>query len=101
MNIGATMTAEHNQIENEKGKKYQRKLDLLKGLLFLSPSIILFSIFVFYPMIRTVYLSFFLTNQAGATTQFVGCSFLTSKEKLKSSNFDARYVCKYGTSSEI
>lgn len=72
MNIGATMKAEHNQIQYEKVKKYQRKLDLLKGLLFLSPSIILFSIFVFYPMIRTVYLSFFLTNQAGATTLFVG-----------------------------
>jgi sn-glycerol 3-phosphate transport system permease protein len=72
MNIEATMKAEHNQIQYEKVKKYQRKMDLLKGLLFLSPSILLFSIFVFYPMVRTVYLSFFLTNQAGATTLFVG-----------------------------
>ena len=72
MNIEATMKVEHNQIHYEKVKKQQRKIDLLKGLLFLLPSIILFSIFIFYPMIRTVYLSFFLTNQAGATTLFVG-----------------------------
>ena len=72
MNIEATMKAEYNQIQYKKVKKYQRKMDLLKGLLFLSPSILLFSIFVFYPMVRTVYLSFFLTNQAGATTLFVG-----------------------------
>ena len=39
MNIEATMKAEHNQIQYRKVKKYQRKMDLLKGLLFLSPSI--------------------------------------------------------------
>ena len=72
MKIEAAMQFEHNQIQFEKVKKQQRKMDLLKGLIFLSPSIILFSVFIFYPMIRTVYLSFFLTNQAGATTLFVG-----------------------------
>ncbi|GGH87851.1 multiple sugar transport system permease protein/sn-glycerol 3-phosphate transport system permease protein [Pullulanibacillus pueri] len=59
-------------IEFGKAKRKQRRKILLKGLLFLAPSIILFSIFVFYPMIRTIYLSFFLTNQAGATTVYVG-----------------------------
>lgn len=63
---------EQNAIQFEKMKKQQRKMNLVKGLIFLSPSIILFSIFIFYPMIRTVYLSFFLTTQAGATTAFVG-----------------------------
>ncbi|EKN71473.1 putative glycerol-3-phosphate ABC transporter, permease protein [Neobacillus bataviensis LMG 21833] len=60
------------QVQFEKARIQQRKKTLLKGLLFLSPSILLFSIFIFYPMIRTIYLSFFLTNQAGATTVFVG-----------------------------
>ena len=35
------------------------------ALLYLLPSIILFSVFVFYPMFRTIYLSFFLTDQNG------------------------------------
>jgi sn-glycerol 3-phosphate transport system permease protein len=72
MNTESVVTVEESQVIFEKVKKHQRKKDLLKGLLFLSPSIILFSIFVFYPMIRTIYLSFFLTNQSGATTVFVG-----------------------------
>ena len=66
------MTVDYNQDHFEKVKKQQRNKNLLIGLLFLLPSIILFSIFIFYPMIRTVYLSFFLTNQAGVTTVFVG-----------------------------
>ncbi|WP_453997376.1 carbohydrate ABC transporter permease [Bacillus nitroreducens] len=45
---------------------------LLKGILFLLPSIILFGVFVFYPLFRTMYLSFFLTDAKGATTVFVG-----------------------------
>ena len=66
------MSADYNQDYFEKVKKQQRIKNLFIGLLFLLPSIILFSIFIFYPMIRTVYLSFFLTNQAGVTTAFVG-----------------------------
>ena len=66
------MNADYNQVHFEKVKKQQRTKNLFIGLLFLLPSIILFSIFIFYPMIRTVYLSFFLTNQAGVTTVFVG-----------------------------
>ena len=72
MKTEVAMQFKQNTIQFEKMKKQQRKMNLVKGLIFLSPSIILFSIFIFYPMIRTVYLSFFLTNQAGATTAFVG-----------------------------
>ncbi|MFC3387794.1 carbohydrate ABC transporter permease [Salinicoccus sesuvii] len=46
--------------------------NFIKGILFLLPSILLFSVFLFYPMLKTVYLSFFLTNASGATTVFVG-----------------------------
>ncbi|MTT31892.1 ABC transporter permease subunit [Terrilactibacillus sp. BCM23-1] len=42
------------------------------AILFLLPSLILFSVFVFYPLFRTIYLSFFLTNQKGLPTVFVG-----------------------------
>lgn len=53
-------------------KKQKRMTGLLKGILFLLPSIILFGVFVFYPLFRTMYLSFFLTDAKGATTVFVG-----------------------------
>lgn len=53
-------------------KKQNRAKSFLKGMLFLFPSIILFGVFVFYPMFKTIYLSFFLTDAKGATTVFVG-----------------------------
>lgn len=55
-----------------KAKKRQRLQSFLKGLLFLLPSILLFSVFLFYPLARTIYLSFYLTDASGATTVYVG-----------------------------
>jgi len=55
-----------------KEKKKQRLQHLYKGVLFLLPSILLFSVFLFYPLGKTVYLSFFLTDNRGDTTVFVG-----------------------------
>ncbi len=51
---------------------WRRSLDARTALLYLLPSILLFSVFIFYPMFRTIYLSFFLTNQAGEAALFVG-----------------------------
>lgn len=59
-------------LQVEQAKKTHRIKSFLKGILFLLPSIILFSTFVFYPMFKTIYLSFFLTNARGDTTVFVG-----------------------------
>ena len=42
------------------------------AILYLLPSILLFSVFVFYPMFRTIYLSLFLTDQTGNAALFVG-----------------------------
>jgi len=50
----------------------QRIHSFLKGLLFLLPSMLLFSVFLFYPLAKTIYLSFHLTDASGATTVFVG-----------------------------
>lgn len=72
MSSVAIQTNELNLQYVEQVKKKQRIKNFLHGLLFLLPSILLFSIFVFYPMIRTIYLSFFLTNASGETTVFVG-----------------------------
>lgn len=53
-------------------RKRERRFNFLKGMVFLSPSILLFSIFLFYPLFRTLYLSFFLTDTSGTPTVFVG-----------------------------
>jgi multiple sugar transport system permease protein/sn-glycerol 3-phosphate transport system permease protein len=42
------------------------------AVLYLFPSIFLFSVFVFYPMFRTIYLGFFLTDQNGNAAINVG-----------------------------
>lgn len=42
------------------------------AILYLLPSVLLFSVFIFYPMLRTIYLSFFLTNQNGEAVLNVG-----------------------------
>ncbi|WP_404406259.1 carbohydrate ABC transporter permease [Jeotgalibacillus malaysiensis] len=44
----------------------------MTGMLFLLPSLILFGVFLFYPMVRTVYLSLFLTDSQGVPVVFVG-----------------------------
>lgn len=88
MSSVAIQTNELNLQYVEQVKKKQRIRNFLHGLLFLLPSILLFSIFVFYPMIRTIYLSFFLTNASGETTVFVGLenylNMFTSSIFLKS-----------------
>lgn len=48
------------------------------ALAFLGPSLIILGVFVFYPMLRTLYLSLFLTNNVGRPTVFVGLKNYTS-----------------------
>ena len=40
--------------------------------LFLGPSLLILGLFVFYPMLKTLYISMFLTNTFGKTTIYVG-----------------------------
>lgn len=51
---------------------WRKSLNARTALLYLFPSILLFSVFIFYPMFRTIYLSFFLTDQQGVAALFVG-----------------------------
>lgn len=41
-------------------------------MLFLLPSFIFLAVFLFYPMFKTLYMSFFLTDQQGKVSKFVG-----------------------------
>ena len=52
-------------------EKKERSRNFMIAILFLAPSILLFTIFMFYPLFRTIYLSFFLTDHSGSTTVFV------------------------------
>jgi len=73
--MSMTNTAQINEtslLDMEQVKKKQRITSFIKGMAFLLPSIILFSVFLFYPMFRTIYLSFFLTKANGDPTVFVG-----------------------------
>ena len=51
---------------------WRKSVDGRAAILYLLPSVILFSVFVFYPMFRTIYLSFFLTDQTGNAAIMVG-----------------------------
>ncbi|TES58008.1 sugar ABC transporter permease [Halalkalibacterium halodurans] len=56
----------------EKASFWKRTANVRIAALYLFPSLLLFSIFLFFPMIRTVYLSFFLTDAQGNAALFVG-----------------------------
>ena len=45
---------------------------IIVGLAYLLPSLLLFSVFLFYPMIKTLYLSLFITDTQGNPLNFVG-----------------------------
>lgn len=49
-----------------------RLVQSASAYLWLLPAIVLFSTFTFYPFIKTIYLTFFLTNATGQPVQFVG-----------------------------
>lgn len=53
--------------------RIQRKNKFLPYLLTL-PSMLLFSMFTFYPFLKTVTLSFFLTDKRGNPTKWAGIS---------------------------
>ncbi|MBY6087044.1 carbohydrate ABC transporter permease [Priestia flexa] len=50
----------------------RERSSLLEGLIYLLPSILLFGAFLFYPMLRTLYLSLFITDSQGVPIRFVG-----------------------------
>jgi sn-glycerol 3-phosphate transport system permease protein len=47
------------------------------GYAFLAPSLVLFSIFLFYPLLKTIYLSLQLTDPRGRVVAFVGLDNFT------------------------
>lgn len=64
-------------------KRKKRASGFWQGYLFLLPSLIIFGVFLFYPFVKTIYLSLFKTNKMGQAKLFVGfgnyAELLTSK----------------------
>jgi sn-glycerol 3-phosphate transport system permease protein len=69
----------------------------LEGIVYLLPSLILFSIFLFYPMLRTMYLSLYVTDHQGNPVQFVGIEnfvhLLKDVNFLQSAKATLLFVC--------
>lgn len=48
------------------------------GYLFLAPSLMLFGLFLFYPLVKSLYLSFHLTDPRGRVAEYVGIDNFTA-----------------------
>ncbi len=73
--------------------------------LYILPSLILFSMFVFYPFAKTIYLSMTLTDQSGNAMKWIGLdnftSLLSSKDFWFSLEITARYAVTVVTGSLV
>src|SRR5690625_2131393 len=75
-------------VKGKGGKKQVRDSEkklFATGILYLLPAIILLGVFLFYPMLKTFYYSFFKVTGDGETTSFVGWDHY--KELFNSSEF--------------
>ncbi|QHW33786.1 sugar ABC transporter permease [Paenibacillus rhizovicinus] len=52
--------------------------DNMTGYLFMAPSLVLFAVFLFYPLVKSLYLSLCLTDPRGRVAAFVGLDNFTS-----------------------
>ncbi|MDG5789866.1 sugar ABC transporter permease [Evansella sp. AB-P1] len=58
-----------------------------EGMIYLFPAFLILGIFLFYPMIKTLYYSLFITNPRGETVVFVGLeNFLTLMQSASFQN---------------
>ena len=78
------------------GLRRRALMDWLRALPYLAPSLILFTIFVFIPLVRSVILSLYGTNPIGQMTNFVGLRYyerlLTSESYHNSLLVTLRFV---------
>jgi multiple sugar transport system permease protein len=74
---GATVAAPSEQQRQRRGQRsstarQKRKSDLASALAFLSPTLLVLSAFVFFPVVFSFYLSFHTWNMFSSTEAFVG-----------------------------
>ena len=56
-------------------KSFAEKLRGVSPYAYLIPCFAVFAVFLFYPFVKTIYLSMFLTDKLGNAKIFVGCEF--------------------------
>lgn len=72
MSIFPELTNHGVRVEKPSSTKKRGLSQFFEGILYLLPSLVLFGVFLFYPMIRTIYLSLFLTDAQGTPLSFEG-----------------------------
>lgn len=67
--LGRVRSAKHNKRLALSLKNWREELT---AYVFLAPTLILFSIFVFYPMVQSIYLSLHVTDPLGRVSRYIG-----------------------------
>lgn len=73
---------EHISQTKKRERKKETKL-LVSGLIYVSPFLILLLVFLFYPIVKTFYFSFFNVLNGGQTEEFVGLKHYITLMKSK------------------
>jgi len=58
--------------------KWRKSKEAILGYSFLAPSLLLFGMFLFYPLVQSVYLSFHITDPRGRVAAYVGLDNFTT-----------------------
>lgn len=69
--MGATASIQKRSVRRQR----RTLLEWLRALPYLAPSLIIFTIFVFIPLVRSIILSLYGTNPIGQMTSFVGLKY--------------------------
>lgn len=64
------MVKSEKRLSHKSGKQHKTLYETIEPYLFLVPALVVFGVFLFYPFVRTVYLSFFLTDKYGQAKIF-------------------------------
>lgn len=83
--VGSHLVTEEAKEYAKKVNKIKINKDKLVPYICLLPSFVIFGVFVYYPFLKTIFLSFNLTNRRGEAVEFVG--FENYIELLSSPSF--------------
>ncbi|MHB8577771.1 MAG: sugar ABC transporter permease, partial [Dehalococcoidia bacterium] len=70
----ASVAAAEPRASREAGvrKRFGRIAEACTGYAFLAPSLLVFGTFIFYPLIKSIYLGFYVSNPFGTGQTYVG-----------------------------
>lgn len=83
-NIDASTSTKSPKVQKRRKRDSDARLFGI-GMLYLLPALLLLGVFLFYPMFRTIYLSFFEVSPRGVVQEFVGWAHY--KELFQSAEF--------------